>query len=147
MSATTLKRTPSQVDSFFEYIFFLVHFTQAFVRTCPKKSVLLKFQKGYLKTPVAEFFLLDKVAHHQACNVIKKRLQRKCFTANFAKLLKAPCRTPPVSASDFNATFLTLRPWKTYIYVSPTLLFKDILSHFMFLIEVSSKYIWFHTKF
>ena len=47
--------------------------------------------------------------HHQACNFIKKRLQGKRFTVNFSKLLKAPCGTPPVSASDFNVTFLTLR--------------------------------------
>ena len=53
-----------------------------------------------------EFFLLDEVAHHQACNFIKKRLQRRCFTVNFAKFLKAPSRTPPVNASAVNATFL-----------------------------------------
>ena len=90
---------------------FLVHFTQAFVRT------------GYRKTPVPEFFLLDKVAHYQACKFNKKRLQQSCFTVNFAKLLKVPCRTPPVSASDFSATLLTLRPRKTYICVFPALLF------------------------
>ena len=61
-----------------------------------------------MKTPVLECLLLDKVAHHQACNFINKRLQRRCFTMNFAKLLKAPCRTPLVSASEFNATFFTL---------------------------------------
>ena len=41
---------------------------------------------------------------------------------NFAILLKALCRTPLVSASNFNSTFLTLIPRKTYIYVSPAIL-------------------------
>ena len=71
-------------------------------------------------------FFLEKVAHHQACNFIKKVLKYRCFTVNFAKLLKALCRTLPVSASNFNSTFLTLRPRKTYIYVFPAFLFFDI---------------------
>ena len=50
----------------------------------------------------------------------------RCFTVNFAKLLKALCRTPLVSASNFNSTFLTLRPRQTYIYVFPALRFLDI---------------------
>ena len=66
-----------------------------------------------------EFFLYDEVAHHQVSNFIKKRLQQGCSTVNFAKLLKAPSRTPPVSASAFDATFLTLRLRKSYIYVFP----------------------------
>ena len=44
-----------------------------------------KFRKTYKKTPLPEF-LSDKVVHHQACNFIKKRLQLRCFTVNFAKL-------------------------------------------------------------
>ena len=97
--------------------FFLVHFTQALSSVFLQISESLRENKTF-----AGVFLLDKVAHHQAFNSIKKRLQRRYFTVNFAKLLKAPCRTPPVSAY-FNATFLTLRPRKTYIYVFPALLF------------------------
>ena len=41
------------------------------------------------RLPVPEF-LFDKVVHHQACNLTKKRLQYRCFNVNFAKLLKAP---------------------------------------------------------
>ena len=69
------------------------------------------YKVGLLKNSgkLIGFFLLDKVAHHQACNFIKKRLQGRRFTVNFSKLLKAPCGTPPVSASDFNVAFLTLR--------------------------------------
>ena len=95
---------------------------------------------------------LDKVAHHQACNVIKERLQHRCFTVNFAKWLKALDRTPPVSASNFNSNFVTLRPRETYIHVFPVLLFLVFLSLFMFLIEatISHKKFWdslyFHEK-
>ena len=71
----------------------------------------------YSKTPVPEFFLVDEVAHHQACNFIEKRLQRRYFTENFAKFLKAPSGTPPVNASAVNAIFFILRPRNTYIYV------------------------------
>ena len=72
-------------------------------------------KKTYRKAPVPEFFSLDKAAYYQACNLIKKRLQHRCFTVNFAKLLKALCRTPQENVSNFNSTFLTLRPQKTYI--------------------------------
>ena len=65
-------------------------------------------------------FFLEKVAHHQVCNFIKKRLQHRFFAVNFAKLLKALFRTPPVSASNFNSTFfLTLRPGKYNNVISP----------------------------
>ena len=69
---------------------------------------------------------LEKVAHLEACNFIKNGLQHKCFTVNFAKLLKALCRTSPVRGSNINSIFLALRPRKTYIYIFPALLFLDI---------------------
>ena len=103
---------------------------------------------GNLQENTCARVFLEKVAHHQACNLIKKRVQRRCFTVNFAKLLKALCRTPPVSASNFNSTFLTLGPRKTYIYVFQALLFFLIfLSHLLFLIEPRNKSILFFTKF
>ena len=40
----------------------------------------------YEKTSLLEF-LSDKVVHHQACNFIRKRLQLRYFTVNFAKLI------------------------------------------------------------
>ena len=61
-------------------------------------------------------------------------------------MLEALCKTPPVSASDFNSTYLTLRPRKTYIYVFPASLFL-FLSHFMFFGEARNKSISFYTKF
>ena len=74
------------------------------------KKAFLKISENLQENTCATVFFLDKVAHHQACNFNKKRLQCRCFTVNFGKLLKAVCRTPSVSASNFNSTFLTLRP-------------------------------------
>ena len=122
------------------------HFTQASVRTCSSKYVILKVSENLQENNCARVFFLDEVAHHQPCNFIKKRLQRRIYTANLGKLLKALCRTPPVSASDFKSTFLNLRPRKTYIYVFPALLFFTFLNHFMFLVEAWNKSIWFYTE-
>ena len=123
MSATALRRCFS-VNRFCECNIFSSYHSSIHSDMFYKVGPLKK--KTYMKTPVPEFFSLDKVAYHQACNFIKKRLQHRCFTVNFAKLLKALCRTPPVSASNFNSTFLTLRARRTYIYVFPALLFFDI---------------------
>ena len=46
-----------------------------------------KLFKVHRKTPVLES-LFNKVAGLQACNFIKKRLQRKCFPVKFAKFLR-----------------------------------------------------------
>ena len=88
-----------------------------------KIDLLKRFWKTYRKHPRQSFLFLNKVAHHQTCTFFKKRLQYRYLTLNFAKLLKALCRTPSVSAFDFNSTLLTLRPRKTYIYVFSVLLF------------------------
>ena len=81
---------------------------------------------------------------------VKKRLQDRSFavnTVNFEKLLKALCRIPPVSASNFNSSFLTLRPRKTCIYAFPTILYTYIfLSQCTPLIEARNKSTWFYTK-
>ena len=110
----------------FVNIIFLVHFTQASVRVCSTKKVFLKIWENLQENTCARVFFLEKIAHHQACKFIKKRLQHRYFNVNFAKLLKTLCRTPPVSASNFLSTFLTFILCKTYIYVFPALLFLDI---------------------
>ena len=46
----------------------------------------LEFRNIYRKTPVLES-LFDTVL--QACNIIKKRLQHRCFPENIAKFLRA----------------------------------------------------------
>ena len=51
-----------------------------------------KFHKFQRKTPVLES-LFNKVAGLQACNFIKKKLQRGCFPVKFTKLLRTPSLT------------------------------------------------------
>ena len=113
---------------------------------CSDKVGLLKSFEKRTGKHMCQSFFLDKVAHHQACNFIKSRFWRRCFTVNFAKLLKALCWTPPVSASNFNLNFLTLRLRKRYIYVFPGLLFFGYFFWIMFLIEARNKCIWFYNK-
>ena len=70
--------------------------------------------------PVPELFFLIKLHIIKPVTLLKRD---RCFTVNFEKLIKALCRTPTVSASNFNSTFLTPGLRKTYIYVFPALLF------------------------
>ena len=46
--------------------------------------------------------LFNKVADPQACSVIKKRLQHRCFPVEFVKFLRTPFfnRAPPVTAPE-----------------------------------------------
>ena len=80
-----------------------------------------------------EFFFLIKLHMIKPATLLKRN---RCFTVNFEKLLKALCRTPTVSASNFNSTFLTLKMdifnRKMDIYVF----------HFTCLMEATSKSIW-----
>ena len=117
----TKKDTINGISLWIDFVntIFLVHFTQASVRACSTKYVFLKILENVKENTCAKVLFLEKIAHHQACKFIKKRLQHRWFTVNCAKLLKALCRTPSVNASDFNSIFLTLRPRKTYIYVFP----------------------------
>ena len=56
------------------------------------KLGLLKNYENLQENTWARVSFLEKDSHYQAYNFIKKRLQDRCFTANFAKLLKALCR-------------------------------------------------------
>ena len=53
------------------------------------KKQFLKFRNTDKKTPALES-LFNKVSGHQTCNVIKKRLQQRCFPVNTAKFLRTP---------------------------------------------------------
>ena len=53
------------------------------------KKQFLKFRNTDKKTPALES-LFNKVSGHQTCNVIKKRLQQRCFSVNTAKFLRTP---------------------------------------------------------
>ena len=46
-----------------------------------------KFRKFYRKTPALES-LFNKVAGLQTCNIIKKKLQHRCFPVEFVKFLR-----------------------------------------------------------
>ena len=111
------------------------------------KIVLLKNFEKLTRKHLSQRFFLEKVVHHQACNFFEMRLQHSCFTVDFAKLLKALCRTPLVDASNFNSTFLNFRTRKTYIYVFPALLFLNISKPLRVPYRNRNKSIWFYTKF
>ena len=118
MSATALKRTylPLLSCELIKRNFFLVDLIQHPLGYVLQNRYFQKFTKTYKKSSLPEF-LSDKFVHHQACNFIKKRLQLRCFTVNFAKLFSAP-----LSVSHFNTTFLTLNLRRTYIYIFQALL-------------------------
>ena len=132
------------VDKFCEYNFFGSFHSSIPSEMLYKVSNLKK--KTYRKTNCARVFFLPELhTIKPPSNFIKKRLQYRCFTVTFAKLFKALWRTPPVSASNFNSTFLTLRQQKIYIYVFRTLLFYDISKPLH--VPYRNKTIWFYTKF
>ena len=60
------------------------HQTQPVVPSCSSKQV---FRNIHRKTSVLKS-LFNKVAGHQNCNFIKKRLQQRCFPVKFSKLLR-----------------------------------------------------------
>ena len=51
------------------------------------KKLFLEFRNIHRKTPVLKS-LFNKVTSLQACNIIKNRLQLKCFSVNFAKFFR-----------------------------------------------------------
>ena len=54
-----------------------------------KNGVLKKFQTIHLKTPVLEPYF-NRVSGLRAVTLLKKRLQHRCFQANFMKFLRTP---------------------------------------------------------
>ena len=64
---------------------------------------------------MSEFFFLKKLRTIKPATFSKRDFSTDVLLRIFAKLLKALFKTPPVSASNFNSTLLTLRPGKTYI--------------------------------
>ena len=104
-------------------------------------------KKIYRKKAVAELFFLIKLHTIKPATLLKGTSAQMFYSEFCEKLLKALGRTPPVSASNFNSTILTLRPRKMDIYVFPALHFYIFLSYFMFFIEARNKFVWFYTKF
>ena len=56
---------------------------EAVIKRCSIKKLLLKLRTG--KYDCRSLF--NKVVGHQTCNIIKKRLQYRCFPVNFAEFL------------------------------------------------------------
>ena len=54
-----------------------------------KKAALKKFLNIYRKTPVEESLFI-KFADLEACNLIKKRHQHRCFPVNIEKFFRTP---------------------------------------------------------
>ena len=54
-----------------------------------KRAVLKNFLNIHRKTPVLEP-LSNKFAGLQACNLIEKRLQHRCFPVNIENFLRTP---------------------------------------------------------
>ena len=54
-----------------------------------KRAVLKNFLNFHRKTPVLEP-LSNKSAGLQACNLIEKRLQHRCFPVNIENFLRTP---------------------------------------------------------
>ena len=66
------------------------------------------------------FFFFIMLLTVKPATLLKKEFSADVLLSTLhscSPLLKAPCRTPPVSAFNLSAIFLTLRPRKTYIYV------------------------------
>ena len=61
-------------------------------RRCSSKYLFLNILQTHWKAPVLES-LFNEVKGLKACNLIKKRLQHRCFPAKFVKLLKKPSFT------------------------------------------------------
>ena len=124
MSATALKRMSSPVlscEQIKHNLIWFISFNHLLGYVLQNRT-FQKSRKTYRKTPLPEF-LSDKVVHQQACNFNQKRLQLRYFTMNFAKLFgHIFYRTPPVSVSHFNSTFLILILQMTHIYIFQALL-------------------------
>ena len=74
--------------------------TEAVVRSCSVKKVLLKTLQNSKKIPVLLSFF-NKVTNLRLATLLKTRLRHGCFPVYFAKFLRTPfhIRPPPVAAS------------------------------------------------
>ena len=81
--------------------------------------MFLKSSKIHRKTPVFES-LFNKVAGLNPCNFIKKRLQHRCFSVNFANFVYPFYRTPPDDCFGMNFAGL-MRHWITINFFETSL--------------------------
>ena len=68
-------------------------FRSSHQRCSIKKAILILIFAIFTGKQLCRGLYFNKVADHQACNVIKKRLQQRYFLANIGKFIRKPWRT------------------------------------------------------
>ena len=68
-------------------------FTEAVVRMCSVKKVILKISQNSQENTCARVSFFNKVASLRPATLLKKRLWHRCFPVNFAKSLRTPFLT------------------------------------------------------
>ena len=142
MSANALKKMSLPLfacEQIKHNLFWFISFKHSLGYVLQNRS-FQKFRKTYKKTPLPEF-LSDKVVQHQACNFIKKRLQFRCFTVNFAKVLEASVlQNSSGECFSFQFNLLNPQPAKdVYLYFPSITWFQIYLSHFLLLVEARNQ--------
>ena len=123
MSANALKKMSLPLfacEQIKHNLFWFISFKHSLGYVLQNRS-FQKFRKTYKKTPLPEFLI--KLYTIKPANLLKRDFSsdvllwilRNCFKHFFY-------RTPPVSVSHFNSTFLTLSLRRTYIYIFQALL-------------------------
>ena len=123
MSATALKRMSLPLfccEQIKHNFFWFISFKHPLGYVLQNRS-FQKFRKTYKKTPLPEFLI--KLYTIKPANLLKRDFSsdvllwilRNCFKHFFY-------RTPPVSVSHFNSTFLILILQMTHIYIFQALL-------------------------
>ena len=123
MSANALKKMSLPLfacEQIKHNLFWFISFKHSLGYVLQNRS-FQKFRKTYKKTPLPEFLI--KLYTIKPANLLKRDFSsdvllwilRNCFKHFFY-------RTPPVSVSHFNSTFLALSLRRTYIYIFQALL-------------------------
>ena len=71
--------------------------SKALVQRCSVKKIFLKLLQNSMENTCARVFF-NKVTGLRPATLLKKRLWQRCFSVNFAKIL----RTPLMAASKFS---------------------------------------------
>ena len=93
-----------------------------------KKGVLKKFQTIRLETPVLESYF-NRVSGLRAVTLLKKRLQHRCFQANFMKFLRTPF------LQNTSVIFFTVSFHEEVLYICSNLFLLEKLTKFTILLS------------
>ena len=98
LSATAMKRTPPPLFScectLCIHIFFVSFHSSIHSGIFYKVGLLKNFEK-ITGTLVPEVFFLDKVAHHQTCNFIKRKSLAQMLYCEFGEIVKSTLQNSP----------------------------------------------------